>query len=354
MMIGFCCATPYHILLSINMANNEFANEDKCLILYNHFKNANSIITRIKKLNIFKRVFLLDDSKKIPKLSYYLALPGELKKILNEYEFCEVIFFALDSLINSQIIKYVIKKNPQCTISLGDDGLGTYLNSELYKYDLQFWKRKLLLKILHRTHFFDLYRKTYIVNPELLTYKTPMQVVKIKTLDFQSTDLRHIVTFLWKNQDNVDYDIVFLQQPFLEDHLFNLEDVQRNAIKILCSTAHNKKISIKVHPRSDNRYLFQTQNVSVQNVDIPFEATLSFSMNKKTLVTIYSTAVMTPFLLAGLTPNIVVLLNLTDDSQRISKLYKFFQKFKDKYEKRGGKIYFPKSYQEYESLIQKL
>lgn len=351
-MVGFSCSTPYHLLLSLHMAVHEFAEDDKVLILFDHLQNSSAVVPKLRRLGIFKSIVYIDDGCKWKRWMYYVSIPGRLRAILQAYEFKEFIFFHPDPKVNLQMIACLEKRNRGCMICLGEDGLGTYLRKDAFQLDPTVWKRKWALKLFGRDRFFKFYKRMYLVNPALLAYRTRLEIVKIHPLDLGNDALRRMLHAIWGEIPQQPYDIVFFQQPFREDKLFQLEEIQKQAIDILCAGSKGKKVSVKLHPRAAASRLLPADGKILPLPEIPFEITFSSSMNQKTMVTVFSSAVLTPFLLAGLTPNLVILSELIPQKDKNPKLDAFYHKFKAMYERKGGRMFFPKSFEEYRALLQ--
>lgn len=352
-MVGFSCSTPYHILLSLHLAVHEFAEDDKVLILFDHFKNSAAVASRLKQLGLFKSVVYIDDGCKWRRWMYYVSIPGKLRATLQAYEFKEFIFFHPDSMMNLQMIDCLKKRNQGCRISLGEDGLGTYVREDAFRPDLTIRKRKWFLKLSGRDRFFQFYKRMYLIHPDLLTYKTRWKLMKISPLDLENDDLRRMLHAIWGKIPQQPYDIVFFQQPFQEDKLYRLEEIQKQAIDILYAGSKGGNVSVKLHPRS-KAYLLPVAANILPFSEVPFEMTFSPALNQKTMITVFSSVVLTPFLLAGFTPNLVILSELIPPEDKNLKLDAFYQKFQVMYERKGGKIFFPKSFEEYQALLQSI
>ena len=97
-MIGFCCATPYHLLLTLHMAKYEFEREEKCLIVCNHFVHADDVVEKIKKLAVFKVVVLVRNKRSGKwsnwiRRAHFVCFYEDVNKICKKYYFKKFIFF---------------------------------------------------------------------------------------------------------------------------------------------------------------------------------------------------------------------------------------------------------------------
>ena len=64
-MIGFLCATPYHLIAATTIASGEFKDHESVLVLMDHAANVDEqFIEKIRSADIFSEVHLYKSNKK--------------------------------------------------------------------------------------------------------------------------------------------------------------------------------------------------------------------------------------------------------------------------------------------------
>jgi hypothetical protein len=350
--IGFCCATPYHLLLSLNMALNEFRDANKFLIIYDHFDNSDEIAKKCNEQKIFSEIIVVHDRNftKWQRRKSYFLIDKRLKSFLHRYVFDEFIFFTLDFMAVSTIIKEIFKRNKSCRFSLGEDGLVTYIRDKSFNVGVSGIKIKLFLQISKKMKYLNLIHHMYLLEPQLTSYQSSLLVHKITKLDFRNKDFQRIINEIWGCYKIPKLDMLILHQPFLEDHLYEYAQVQEKCVNLVLDLCKDRKVGVKFHPREvDERKKFKSE-VCLPNTVAPFEAILSSDLNDTCLISVNSTAVFTPFIIANLTPDIILLYRMTSMKNNV-QLEKFVNNFSKIYSSRGGHLFVPQTVENFIEII---
>lgn len=352
-MIGFLCTTPYHLLISLSMALNEFHREDKILVVFGRFSDADILCERIRSLNIFVGVILLDShdfdclknwNRRLRMFYFYKKFSNISKSVI----FDQFIFFAPDLLEVSFMVKKIVKYSPNCKFSFAEDGIGSYLTPLIYEptYKMQKW-----LKILHRDIFLKKITGLFLLHPELIAYQTSYHLQKILPLDLSNSNFDVAIKNIWKKNNLVETDLLFLQQPFHEDHKIELAQKQNELLDSIiryCSSRH-KKLGVKLHPRTR---LFPYENqCNIIDANDMYELEIKDSKAVKCIIGINSGALLTPFLLWEKTIPIIFLYKLCGIKSLNSSMNHFLILFKENYEKKGGRFYVPSNYDELFAIL---
>ena len=355
-MIGFCCATPYHLLLTLHMATHEFANEKKCLIVFNHFSNTEEVVERINCSKIFEEVILIKNQKlgrltKWVRRMHLLVLYSSIKKLCHKYTFDKIIFFLLDPLIIAPIIKKIIEKNPVCEVCLGEDGIGAYITPHLYKPKDANFKANLFLKLTGGEYWLNYFKYHYLLHPELVAYNSSLIIRKILPLKSDDENFNNLITKVWDTKTFEDYKILFLQQPLNESGLNSLEKIQIEFLKLFSHDGATQNLAIKVHPRSCA--CDYPQNCVIIGPEVMYEFAIKNMKETKLIVSVISSALLTPFLLWNKTIPIAFLYKMCKNSENelSENMEKFIYLFKQHFVQCGGKIYLPESKRELVSLL---
>jgi len=350
-MVGFYCGTPYHVMLAIHMSLHEFAGEDKCLVVLKNFSSTEKVHDVCIKEHLFKEVVIIDShrfdrrrewTRRYRMFSFY----PEFKALCKNYRFDRFIFFSADRMQDTFMIKLIMKKNPSCEFFIGEDGLGSYTKSDMYKPQGRenFW-----LDLLQRRKYLSCLKTSYFLNPELLTYVPDGKVLSIQKPNRDEQYFLSILNEIWNSKPIMDYGgILYLTQPFLENKQPILAEEQSYFIGYLQEKLGNRKLGVKLHPTSRNIGI--PSGCNVIGSDVLFEAMVG-NVRSKIFIGIYSGALFTPFLLWGDITPIILLCKLCSDQSRFGALETFLHRFSEKFEKQGGKIYIPKTINELGQVI---
>lgn len=349
MNIGFCCATPYHLLLALRLATHEFKKDDKYLVIFEHFAGAKEVILKCKKLGVFKQVSSVDNLHQSQwKRRYHIfKLYDGLNDICSQIKFDKFIFFLLDPLTVSLAIKKITRKNPCCEICLGEDGLGAYIEPEIYKYGLSRGKTKFWMKVTHRFQYLNAFKYHYLIRPEMISTKDTLIPRKITPLDFSDFEFRNVVENIWGKQNLLKGDILFLQQPFEE----KVNRIENSIIQELYDCCNRKSIlNIKLHPRTQPLGIFKNkQHLIDQN--LMYELVSNELSKYKLIIGINSSALFTPFMLWGNVTSIMLLYKICKPKMDNENFENFLLKFTKIYTEYGGKITVPNNMDEVKKQI---
>lgn len=344
-------------MVAFSLAQNEFKGDEVILFISPHFKNSKNIIQRLceNSKNVFKEVVILDDhfgTKKyvlIRKFRFIFFYKKAIK-LCERCKFQKFIFFPGNLIIASLFAKYICKHNHQCEFAFGDDGLASYINHD--EYTKLSGKQKRLLILLNYQQYLKRYRILYVMEPDLVVTNKHFMLRKITHPDFKNTEFRMLMKKVFVSALIPQCDILYLQQPFIYDsnQFACFEKVQSKSIRDICSICRKKKIYIKIHPRTPENYKIPDNIVRVKGKGL-FEASLTSDINQSVLVTLFSTAAFTPFMLWGLTPKIILLYKIANESILTSNLALFLKKFKKVYNQNGGKIYEPENWDQFEYYL---
>jgi hypothetical protein len=348
-MTGFLCATPYHLLVCLGMAINDYNNDEKTLIIMNRFSDAKRLADQIKQLNIFKHVIFLEThdfdwlrnwNRRFRMFIFY----PEIIKLFQVETFDNFIFFPPNLLEVSFLVKYAYKGNKNCKFYYAEDGIGSYINQDIYK---PHGRGKKWLKLLGRLNYLKLIDSIYLYHPELCVAGFKYNKLKIDGARTISTSYLGIVNSLWKFNDNRMCDALLIDQPFESSGEKNVQLIQdRSFVQI---AKYFKNCFIKYHPRDQKCTMIPGCQVLSKNS--MFEVMILNGFMPKYLFSVHSTALVTPFILWNMKPTIIFLYKLCNIDSRSLGLDKFLERFRTVYEHEGGEVYLPETFDELNSLV---
>lgn len=352
MNIGFCCATPYHLLLTLQLATHEFKNDDKYLVIFEHFVGAKDIISKCKTLGIFKKVTSVDNlhQSQWQRRYHIFKLYDGLNCICNQFKFDKFIFFLLDPLTVSFAIKKILNLNPNCKICLGEDGLGAYITPKIYKYGLSRGKTGFWMQVTRRYQYLEAFKFHYLTRPEMIGTKDTLIPRKITPLDFNDCNFMKIVKKIWGKQTLLKGDILFLQQPFEGD----VNNVENGIIKNIYDFCGDDKIlNIKLHPRTQPLGIFKDSERLIDR-NLMYELVGNELSEYKLIIGINSSALFTPFMLWGTVTPIMLLHKICKPAMDYGNFKKFLSKFTKSFSDAGGRVIVPGNIEEVKKIISEL
>lgn len=352
-MVGFLCSTPYHILLSINMALNDFKDDKKSIVIFRRFLDSDRICNILKDSGIFEEVILLEThnfdglnnwNRRLRMIFFY----NKFNKFYTKYDFSKFIFFSLDFLDISFIVKKLSMRSPQCEFAFAEDGIGSYVSSQIY---MPSEKAQNWLRLLKRQQYLDMIQTIYLQHPDLLAVKLPYKIKKINSLNIDNEIFYNITKLIWKSEEKSSFDMLFLYQPFLEDGRTLIGKNQEKLLNDL-SVDFLQELTVKLHPRAS---AYRNLNgVNCLKSDSLFEIDILHNYSIRALIGINSTALLTPFLLWGQVIPIIFLYKICGVDKLSSNMDEFIIRFKEKFEKSGGKIFIPESYKDLKIILSSL
>lgn len=275
-MIGFLCATPYHIIAAATIAAGEYKNEKSVLVVMDHAADVDeAFVSKIRGCNIFTEVYLYKSNNKTKlnniKRLVNAFIPPRVVKMLAKCRFSRFFCFALDFIDITYLIKKSKKRNPDCEFVFADDGIGSYVNPEIYA------PRPVSEKILRlngRKKYLNDIKKLYVYKPEFVTINTNgYELVKIEQSEESLAALKKLTSTLWPLDTKVELGgkILYFEQPYGLD---NGDDIVNEEIRMLTEMTekHSLDAAIKMHPRSTADELWS--KFDVIRSKIPFEAML--------------------------------------------------------------------------------
>lgn len=336
------------------MALYQFKNDKKCLVIFNHFKNYIHVLNVCKQTNIFERVIVIKTNnlsiiEKWDRGYHTFFLYRSLAKLCDDFTFEKLLFFVIDPLTVSFVIKKVFADNSNCELCLADDGLGSYLSYSIYqpKEIVHF-----LLNFLGRRKYYDKIAYMYLLHPELLTYRPVQTVRNILKTGFDTPEFKEIIIQMFGSKRIPECDYLLLQQPLAQEKgdLKTISDSQERLFQVLDSKVKGKRAYIKLHPRT--KYFIQLENCVKLEQNSPFETMIDENINGSTIVTVFSTAAFTPYMLFGFTPRIILLYRLCDNFVFADDMNRFLKVFVKKYEEENAEICIPETIEEFEKLLE--
>ena len=350
----YFCTSPFQLFAILSLALER--DEEADLYLDPQFRNCETYAERIRQKNIFNKVhiikrdeiesrYLSSDSKLVKHLKMagsYLDVSKISKIIDPEQVKYDNIFISSKAYLPRLYILDYYKKNYNFNIYFFDDGLGSYFGSSAYKIS---GADALLRKMLFGKKAVSFDYDRFLFSPELYYKVNGEQGFKINKIDCfwnkpEYADLADDV-FAVSVETHIREKAVLLEEPF--ETIFDSENAaEMESIydEIIRSFGRDDSI-IKKHPRS--KKAGNPEYNYFANYSLPFEVLcMKNSIDDKILITYGSTAVVTPKLLLGQEPRLLLLYKLAEcEDISFELLDGIFNKVKESYSD-PGRVMIPK------------
>ncbi len=351
-MIAFYCATPYHILVSVNMMLNEHKGQPADIYVLNYFDGAKEMVDRLNQCGLFRRAVFIPVNnytlyEKIKRFVHVFLPDVRIRQMMRRFDYQVFYFFALDFLNISYIIKKAMQKRVPCRFCYGEDGIGSYIK-DIYVPSETVSK---LLNICGRTKYLQEIREMYVYAPELVVANRNFRPMGLKKFNHHDPELARVCSVLWPHKADLKGRVLYFQQPLNERNGIDLSSIERQLIEEISTVFGADRFSIKLHPRTQNPQDFPQSAVIKSTV--PFEIyALNFDFSRHLLVSAISTASFAPFLLLGQYPDLIFTYRLYGEGVvSIGKTFgQFMEKFISGYEEKG-RILIPETLEEYRQCI---
>jgi len=302
----YICATPYHILSSINKIKTENnRNKKYSIILSPDFDGIYDIAKKLEKLNLFDEVNVLKHTNaSYTKTKSFLKLlfgNRNLKKYIKNKKISNLYYCFTNPIIFTLAYEYAAEYNNEINAYFIEDGLVSYISYLERMTGLM----RLFYKILSVTPMSESCDGVYLYNPKLLKIEIKPDVLQLPLLSNLQNDKKFLLkindVFGYKYDKKYDSEAVYLSQPLIEDKA-NLPEFDKfmKLEKEFLAEAKNKykTFAIKLHPRSvDNK---RYDGFDLIKSAVPFElVAINQPFDSRELITLFSSAAITPKLVLG-------------------------------------------------------
>ncbi|GAA0319246.1 polysialyltransferase family glycosyltransferase [Bacillus carboniphilus] len=350
----FICSTPYQVFNAVNISKTLFATKQSDLYILNVSKVSLEIYKNIKDMDLFRNVYLIKVYADLPNRNRFLYLQNRISKIFsikniipNPDDIYDKIFIVGTEVFSKSIYYYWQKKNNNIELNYYEDGTGSY-------FRILMENRKMLKhKILNLLKGFDLLSKCkalYVYRPNCVMSR--FKHIDIKQIPIIQKDEDHLYELkrIFKNSSQpLSHRLIFFDSDFGDERILNQ---QIKFVEKIKSTLNNR-FFIKLHPNSNsNRY---GEKIELLETTEGFEMiNLGQNMSDKILVSIASSACITPKLIYNEEPYIIYLYKLIDDWDAYAPNFDFFiNSVKDLYDI-PERFFIPNNLKEFSDILSKL
>ena len=315
----YYCTTPLQVMIAINMHYNQVLahgyRKSKAdviqadIIIVDIFRNAKSIGDNLSDLGIFDQVYIISEEdhkqhkngvKKIFGIAYDTLFPKRLLRQQfdrNSVEFLKNAYSVIVSSVFSHSVAALITMNRKAAYVMMDDGLASYFGD---------WTKRIrssgyLALLKYRNFGVDISKPEalYVMRSDMCKSTLCNEIVQLPEFSASLLELYRKIFGFSRDRLNHLNSIIWLTQPSKTD---SQKEVANNIYK--CLLKHKENVSVRIHPREKSERSYNDFNIDkdetlweIKLIDINIESSL--------LITLNSTAVMTPKLLYDKEPWVI-------------------------------------------------
>lgn len=326
----FLCNTPYQMLFAANFAYQQ-KNICTYVIVTDMIADYASCAERAKGSGLFAGVcsFCI---KRIERqtvkcnfvrtfLQQYGIGVQRLRQVFKEVSFDEFYCANFNYQVTA-LYKELAARNPMMVIYMFEDGLATY--SQFYE---ETWKKILYPKdSFHRRTRKRLFEAFYHVQgilcfrPELVGWKPEVPLICVRGINAKDKRFVHLVSDMFGydgQEDSYEQKIIFFEESYYGAGR-DVGDMM--LVEKIAQEVGKNNVFVKIHPSNPHNRFAEKGYHTNKNTTVPWEIiALNLPLEEKILVTIASVAVLTPFLLLGMSYRAIMLYKCVQDQSMLEQ-----------------------------------
>ena len=309
MKVLYVVDTPLQLFNCINLQYNKKYDGD--LLIINQFHGAISMAKKVASLCMFNSVTLIDkwNKEEVPiiKRKYfsfiYVMFPmyylyNELNRVGSEV--LKNKYSVIVSAIYSPIIITLLRKNPESKLWLIDDGLASYTGNILTDFLKDINKPLVLIyKLFYKDSFNRKPDALFLNNCDYCKNEMNVELRQLPPIDKNILSISDSIFPIGK----------FYNQPIIWFSIPSVDEMITHKIA-QCFCISNLDVIVRMHPRDKQNDIY----MSYFGVDIPNDLwetkVLTMDIEKKILVSVFSTAQFVPKYLYNKEPILILLYKL--------------------------------------------
>jgi hypothetical protein len=358
---AFICCTPFHIIVSTHLANTLYKDDDNVIFISDHFKGAENIYEKVKKVTLFNDSYFIKDKE----ISYDKS-NFRINKIIkfinrdaNEFihgwtgEDFDNLFVFTHSFFSLLITDVLKERNPKLKVNFVEEGIMTYIFNIYSSINIFKKMTDTFLKVAFKRRILNINMADSILlfKPELYSGNKTTKITKIPPI--KDTEILPILNELFQYKAQSDFsnsNYIFFDQSFTTDNnkLINEFTVMRDLVKIFKSN-----LLVKLHPRESKSKYLDFNIMYRNNSNFPWEVIyMNEDVKNNVLIAVNSSALFTSQIMFDNYQEIILLNKLYGLSDK--KFEKFLKKFKKIVINNRIGVYQPSNLIELESLYNKI
>jgi len=346
-VIAILCETPFQLISALNIAYTKYKEE--CILFIMEDMYMSDVKFKITtKHDFIKGIYRIERNVTInnfyTKFLYNHGYKGKaiLKAYIPEMDYrlnIDKIICIKYTLYLAECMKKSLKNRKDIEIELIEEGLGEYLIDNV-QYSQKF--------------------NQYMMQPEWCNdLKKSANILKAPYLS-ETDEFKDIMNAIFNYKKDLKFynDIIYFAQNFAKDYnIHDFEVLENKIYQVMNENRKDKKICIKLHPRAERK---QIENFEILSTIGPWESVINDinDIQNKILISISSTAIITPKLMCNKEPYVICLIYIFEEYMKeILKDYNYTERlirllnnvkasYKDK-----EKFFMPKSVEELKEVL---
>ena len=334
MKVAIVADTPYQVMNAINLkiCNSLFCNECVDLYIGHQFKDSKMISYLVKKKELFANVYdfypsLLGEKDNIVfRILKVVFHERNLHRLLNgagNYNFKNKYDIILFSIL-TEMSKMLLLCNDNAEVYMFDDGIGSY--SRNFKPTSSVSRGHLFLYRLLGYNIANpgIVKGIFLNNPSFYAGSEFDNILHIKDNDSDSTKILKDVFKVSNSEQYLKNKIIYLTYPDNEKDCIVCNNIANNLNGVL----------IRLHPRQNAKSCQLYNGVKDYGEGLWELICSSYIFDDHILISAYSTAQLTPFMLFGKQPYLVFTYKLFGDyitDELKDAIEKMIEMIKEKY-----------------------
>lgn len=335
----FYCNTYYQLMVAINIKKNILGSAPADLVLTDHAAGNREIAERLRKAEIFEKVYFISVKDYDQGKAYlfdvnsirekFFGVQIQVEKLLKLEKKYDYFWYACPTFFSKLLYSYLcLMRRSIVNGYCFEDGLAVYCESRKWFETPKDVKEKIVGVLGRKTELVRGLRGFYVFRPELLMWKPHCPVRVIPAFDKTDTEMLRLLNEIFDYDGKpFQYPFIYFEQPFAK---FENRDVE--LLKEIASELGKEHIAVKLHPRSEKNRFAEAGFCMDFPQRIPSELMLLNCDERKTaLLSVFSSALVVPYMAFGIRIKTFTLLRLMDceNNDTMKTMYQLFRRLSE-------------------------
>lgn len=350
--VFFACTTPYQIMNAISIVHTDSLDADICI--FDTFKGFDIVAERLRKEGVFRNIYTIPFYSKAGIITgrlyctwRFIRAEHYIRSYVPLDSFYSKLYISSQAVPKIVLMRALAKWNPNLIIVIYEDGMGTYVQgghalngSNKFHFLQRIFKLECMPK--GRTVFMP---RIPDIAPPLGKIEN-YDIIPMRPMPYNELreTLKRVFGVKEKFRKIEEKVIVF-------DDLRTTSDEKTRILDECYTQIYNmfpNDSICKPHPRSN--YEIKSQIKIYNNTRIPIEILYMemTDLDKKVVVSVFSTAAFTPFMMFGKSPKLILLYKMLLPENLIREYDSLVNRIKLVYR---NEIYTPSSVAEFEKCL---
>jgi energy-converting hydrogenase A subunit M len=360
----FICFTPLQLINAINIKISQLQDDEVTLYILDYSHNHQEMYEKAIASKLFVRVQLVKTLAFIKHWSYRFKVTRYLvkgiqywnhdyfsSKLVDDVEVYDKLWISY--IVHASWLLFLTNKakNKNIELIFLEDGIGSY---RLLTMQLNRWEVRLLHLMGYKTYLEEM-KELYVYEPDLVLNTLCPDVEIFKLPKINKPKVKNVINSICLKSDQLFEPAIcrylFFEAPYQSQKVIK----QQTSLIDIFAKKLKKDFCIKLHPRSE--WDSDKYKAYVLDIDLPVELLcLNRDLSDNVLISVLSTACITPKLMFDQEPVLIFLYKLVDiysighmDEMYIQFIERFARTYRD-----PEKVFIPDSVKELKNLIDQL